>query len=338
MTNELDCLAQELEVAGSAHPRDAARYAAVLERAVRTCTINPAASEVFDLGELYLDLTTEYQQLGRVDDALAAADAVVASGLQMHPDARCLRAEILMRAGRGAEAEPIWAAVRAATPEDVWLYNNAGLGYADVGEHDTALHWLTDGLQLALRTGDPERLIDQLADLRQTSLDTLGLRADRLQDEAAAFLHKLEQTEPVHTRTIGPMSVAWLPAGDYEQALKRWPNFAESDLIATPDGPLSHALYCRAMQQKLVAYSEAGAPRFAVVPIRIAQFTAWCTERNHQPDSADVRAEYVSHLTAAGGPDLTAWPPGRNQPCWCGSGFKYKKCCASVSFVDRSQT
>lgn len=22
-----------------------------------------------------------------------------------------------------------------------------------------------------------------------------------------------------------------------------------------------------------------------------------------------------------------AWPPSRNNPCWCGSGFKYKKCC-----------
>lgn len=26
------------------------------------------------------------------------------------------------------------------------------------------------------------------------------------------------------------------------------------------------------------------------------------------------------------GPRL-AWPPGRNDPCWCGSGSKYKKCC-----------
>ncbi|GAA0972953.1 hypothetical protein GCM10009555_026980 [Acrocarpospora macrocephala] len=24
-----------------------------------------------------------------------------------------------------------------------------------------------------------------------------------------------------------------------------------------------------------------------------------------------------------------AWPPGRNDPCWCGSGRKYKKCCGS---------
>lgn len=24
------------------------------------------------------------------------------------------------------------------------------------------------------------------------------------------------------------------------------------------------------------------------------------------------------------------WPPGRNQPCWCGSGTKYKKCCGGI--------
>jgi uncharacterized protein YecA (UPF0149 family) len=24
---------------------------------------------------------------------------------------------------------------------------------------------------------------------------------------------------------------------------------------------------------------------------------------------------------------LLEWPPGRNDPCWCGSRTKYKKCC-----------
>ncbi|MFF1820557.1 SEC-C domain-containing protein [Kribbella sp. NPDC058245] len=26
-----------------------------------------------------------------------------------------------------------------------------------------------------------------------------------------------------------------------------------------------------------------------------------------------------------------AWPPGRNQPCWCGSGVKYKRCCGAAA-------
>jgi tetratricopeptide (TPR) repeat protein len=157
MASLLNRLERELHAAATARPRDAARYAGALEQAVQACQTNPAAAELFELTDLYLELTTAYEQLGHYDDALTTVDAVIAAGIKMQPDSRCLRAETLMRAGRVAEAEPIWTAVLADSPDDVWLYNNAGLEYADVGEHAVALHWLTEGLRLALRTGDPER-------------------------------------------------------------------------------------------------------------------------------------------------------------------------------------
>ena len=119
MTGLVDRLERELYAARTARPRDSARYAAMLERAVRTCGADSEAAEVFDLADLYLELATAYQALGRWEDALAAADAAVDAGLDMQPDPRCLPAEILMRAGRVAEAEPIWAAVRGDTPDDV---------------------------------------------------------------------------------------------------------------------------------------------------------------------------------------------------------------------------
>jgi hypothetical protein len=40
-------------------------------------------------------------------------------------------AELLLRAGRREESAALWAAVKRDTPDDVWLYNNAGLEYAD---------------------------------------------------------------------------------------------------------------------------------------------------------------------------------------------------------------
>ena len=341
----VDRLERELYAAATARPRDSVKYAAVLERAVRICDANPEAAEALDLAELYSDLANEYSTLGRYEDGLAAADAAIDSGLDMQPDPRCLRAEILMRAGRIAEAEPIWAAVRADTPEDVWLYNNAGLEYASAGEHQAAMNWLTEGLRLALRTGDPERLVDQLAGLRQESLDRLGRAADALQDQAAAFLTEQERVRSTRSRwdekpaaeSTGPVAtvaLAWLPAGDYEQAVRLWPELAESDLVAGPDGPLPHSPYCRAMQQKLVELAEAGFPGLAIAPVRVAPYTAWCVGRGQQPDSAEARAEYAAQLAATGDPNVISWPPGRNQPCWCGSGRKYKKCCAATSFVD----
>ena len=215
-----------------------------------------------------------------------------------------------MRAGRVAEAEPIWAEVRADRPDDVWLYNNAGLEYAHAGEHETALDWLTEGLRLALRTADPERLVGQLIDLRQQSLDKLDRPADALQEHAATFLHEARQapsawveepdSEPADGAATGPVdtvAVAWLPAGDYEQAVTLWPELATSELVAGPDGPLPHRLYCRAMQQRLVELSQAGIPGLAIAPLRVAPFTAWCAEQGAQPDS-EARATYAAHLAA----------------------------------------
>lgn len=154
---DADRIADDLEAARLARPRDAPAYAAALERAINSCHDDPAStSTIFDLAELYDELWPEYETLGRTEDALAAADAAVAAGLRCEPDPRCLRAEILTRAGRVAEAEPIWTAVHADTPDDVWLYNNAGLEYGAAGHHETALSWLTDGLTLALDSGDPK--------------------------------------------------------------------------------------------------------------------------------------------------------------------------------------
>jgi SEC-C motif len=130
------------------------------------------------------------------------------------------------------------------------------------------------------------------------------------------------------------VAVAWFPAGDYEHAVASWPELASSDLVAGSDGPLPHRLYCRAMQQQFVKYSEAGISGLVIAPVRVAPFTAWCTEHGEQTDSAEARATYAAHLAAHADSGLAHWPPGRNEPCWCGSRRKYKKCCAATSHVD----
>jgi uncharacterized protein YecA (UPF0149 family) len=84
-------------------------------------------------------------------------------------------------------------------------------------------------------------------------------------------------------------------------------------------------------------YAEAGIPGLAIAPVRVAPFTAWCAEKGQRPDSAEARAEYAAHLAAIADPGVISWPPGRNQSCWCGSGRKYKKCCAATSFVDAAK-
>ena len=42
---------------------------------------------------------------------------------------------------------------------------------------------------------------------------------------------------------VDMVAVAWLPAGYYEQAATLWPDFAGSDRVAGPDGPLPQPQY-----------------------------------------------------------------------------------------------
>lgn len=63
------------------------------------------------------------------------------------------------------------------------MYVQAAIEYCDTGDHATALSWLTPGLELALRTGDPESAIGQLHPLRASCLSSLGHEPDDLQHE-----------------------------------------------------------------------------------------------------------------------------------------------------------
>ena len=155
---------RELEQATSARPQDPTRLAAALEQAVDACRRWPqATSGVFYLPELLGELAETYERLGRTDDALATMQAAIDAGYAGAPDPRCRLAEILLRAGRAEDAHPIFAEVKADTPADVWLYNNAGLEYGAAGDHERAVAWLTEGLKLAIATGDPERLVAQMS-------------------------------------------------------------------------------------------------------------------------------------------------------------------------------
>lgn len=141
----------------------------------------------FDLPELLEESARALAQLGRTDEALAAAQEALDEGLAGEPDPRCLLADINYRAGHREEAEAIWAQVRAQTPDDVWLYNSVGMEKHYGGEHEQALEWLGRGLELAQAQGDPQQLIAQLLDFREGSLRALGRQDDDLQRRANAY-------------------------------------------------------------------------------------------------------------------------------------------------------
>jgi len=294
------------------------------------------------LPECYADLAKAFDVRGRHDDAIAALETAIEHGWGGRPDPRSDIAEFHLRAGRGEEAARIWAELKAEDPDDVWLYNAAGLSYSEVGNHAFAVQWLADGIEVAIRSGDPEGLVAQLSDVRRQSLAALGLELDELEQQADGFIAQWRDPrraqpswsevslgadqwlaapevgeEPRNGGADLAVAMAWFPAGEYEKAIERWGSLAEDW------AGVAHADYCRRMDGHIKRMRTNGVHVRAVAPIVIEEFVKWCDERGEDPDGA--RAAYAADRYRLG--NGVDWPPGRNEPCWCGSGRKYKKCC-----------
>jgi tetratricopeptide (TPR) repeat protein len=300
----------------------------------------PEAGDLW-LPGCYGDLARSFARAGRHDDAIAAQERAIELGWRGRPDPRSDIAEFHLRAGRPEEAAAIWAELKDKDYDDVWLYNAAGLSYSVVGEHELAVKWLGEGLELAMRIDDPEGIVNQLSDVRRQSLTALGRDLDQLERRVDPFLeawrsHDAERrlarlTEFANAVPVVrdpprsdarehedvAVSLAWFPAGEYEEAIRRWPSLAQE----WADVP--HSEYCPRLDGSIKWMRSQGVPIRAIVPIVVEAYVAWCAERDEDPEEA--RAAYAAHRLQEG--EAIAWPPRRNEPCWCGSGRKYKKCC-----------
>jgi len=138
----------------------------------------------FDAGAWSEDLADSYLALGRVDDAVATIAKATRCGYAEGAEMLYELAEKLMRSGHEPQARPLWQHARSGYPDDVWIYVQAGIEYGDMGDHAEALEWLTTGLELALRTGDPESALEQLRPLRASCLSALRRQSDEIQERA----------------------------------------------------------------------------------------------------------------------------------------------------------
>jgi SEC-C motif len=77
------------------------------------------------------------------------------------------------------------------------------------------------------------------------------------------------------------------------------------------------------VERRRRAHAESGG-QTVIVPGTVAGLVAFAEEHGGSARDQEVRRRYCMAI-----PDDQAlpWPPARNAPCWCGSGFKYKKCC-----------
>lgn len=130
---------------------------------------------------------------------------------------------------------------------------------------------------------------------------------------------------PEQTRKLtGSMdlAVAWFPAGEWPLAVQRWPDLLD-------DLPPGHRDYSHAIEARVkrIARHAAGHPMH-VSPLMVAELDEQAAVDGPETRPAEVRAAVAAELLRRG--EAIAWPPGRNDPCWCGSGGKYKRCCGPI--------
>jgi hypothetical protein len=123
------------------------------------------------------------------------------------------------------------------------------------------------------------------------------------------------------TPKIG-LAVGWFPAADYEEAQERWEELKELW------GEIPHAEYCRRFEATLRGWAGEGV-KPALADLRLEELLAFCEE--HQVEPLDSRDHFAAEKLRHG--EVRYWPPGRNEPCWCESGTKYKRCCGTVTAV-----
>jgi tetratricopeptide (TPR) repeat protein len=292
--NDLETLSSALERVLDADPPRPAEAAEIMEKLLA----HPDAADISDMAGLLEELASCYAELGRLDEAIRTIRRSIALSDDDGVPRKLRLAEFYLRAGRDTEARDTYATVKSAAPEDAWIYHAAASDYLGAGDQVRALQWINEGIEVARRTGDPDHLMKRLT-----------ARKEQIQAHGA----------PV----VPPQSVAGLgyfPPDQFVRAVELWPQLKQ-EIAATYDD------YRRLVQQTLVKLKAQGQAAW-VVPIQIERFRQWSQLHKHDPATAAARSEYAAYQLGRGAG--VAWPPDRNDPCWCGSGQKYKKCCGAL--------
>jgi tetratricopeptide (TPR) repeat protein len=274
----------------------------------------------------------------REDDlhaALALADRAV-EAYRVHGDAgygylRAFRAELMLRLGREDEAMAEFAALRSSISRDPDAVSYVSEALQAAGRAEIAEQWLSAALETALerwdgsspRRADPadesaavmyalaqqRHLLRRDLDLPHDEHDDL---ADRLQD--AVYGVDADDDEDEYEGT----AVLFWPREEFDRVVGRWPVLVEAYGHSWEE-------HRTRLQRGLQLWADSGRTGLALLAGSADELSGYAARVGGDPTDPDVREGYAQHLES--NPRETAWPPGRNEACWCGSGLKYKKCC-----------
>ncbi len=214
----------------------------------------------------------------------------------------------LLKAGATLAGEAEFAALRSERPDDVEVVMTLGHARSDAGLQDGALAAFDEAVAVAKRLGYA-RVLDRARIERRAEREHVGLRLD--EDDLLAPPPRPPADEPVS------WTLAWFPPDQHAAALARWPSLDE-DLA-------DKRLYNSRIEGSLRHLHRETGRRPSIAPLDTDAFAEWAAGEGQDPDTAGARSLFAIELARGG--HAIHWPPGRNDPCWCRSGRKYKRCC-----------
>ena len=193
------------------------------------------------------------------------------------------------------------------------------------GRLDQALRWFQSGL--TRDQGDDYGCLNGRYRVRRA----LGLPHDRYdavceerrRDALADLESERRELSDVRAgKRSATFTLLYCPAEQLDRLLSRWPAMG-ADYGA--DGTKHRAT----VERHLRRLAEEGAV-VTVGRASVEEYVEFAERNDRDPADSATRAGYAAHLGFLG--STVAWPPGRNEPCWCASGLKYKKCCGALRF------
>lgn len=280
-------------------------------------------------GEILIEAAHQWRHAGDTDRATKLLEGVLALGGLDAQYAAYGLAEIYFDQGTDDLGYAHLEALKASGPTDPGPAGLVAELLEERGEHAAAQAWfdiaiglLDDDERARLgRRGFPS-LNANLLFGRRRCREHVGMPADdldrlaRIQEENRLdFVDKLERS--ARSRASVPIQMLIWQREQQLMAAERWPDV----FTAATLGHHSH------VEQRLRTMSGSSASTIFLVLGDAEEFASYLDKTGGDASDEQARLAY-SELAFDQGRHL-AWPPGRNSPCWCGSGQKYKKCCGA---------